>query len=326
MTLVRVAGLLSLLSTGYALQLQPIRSTHMTVRCRAIRAAAEPQRGEVGYKRAKIDRAFKKVFGSTQDDEVEADPTAKATPESAEDDDGDEWVSSFAAPEGDADCDGEECVLDYEDEDTYVLGDMDEDEGFAEDEAAAAEAPAADARWSAEETERLSRMELASVRADPSDPTNPADTLRAAGEGGRVLDEMELACCWLQHEGASEALPLPRFRVTARPSKILEPELRQMASVLRAALDRNEPFTIMWDLRKLRPPSLSALSYGAQWMGDNAADIERLGRSITVLVSGPLTRACANLCCKVCNPPQPVKVCADEAAAAAFARAQHERA
>ena len=33
--------------------------------------------------------------------------------------------------------------------------------------------------------------------------------------------------------------------VTARPAKIKEPELRQMAIVLRAALDREEPFTIM---------------------------------------------------------------------------------
>jgi len=33
--------------------------------------------------------------------------------------------------------------------------------------------------------------------------------------------------------------------VTARPAAISEPELRQMAHVLRAALDRGEEFTIM---------------------------------------------------------------------------------
>ena len=72
-----------------------------------------------------------------------------------------------------------------------------------------------------------------------------------------------------------------------------------MAIVLRAALDMNEQFAITWDLRKLVPPSLSALSYGSQWMSDNAADIERLGQSITVLVSSPsrasapTLRACA---------------------------------
>lgn len=180
------------------------------------------------------------------------------------------------------------------------------------------------ARWSRAELERRSQVELSKVRACADDPANPAAALRAAGEGDRLLDEAELACCWLLHEGPSEALPLPRFRVTARPSKILEPELRQMALVLGAALERREPFTIMWDLRKLRPPTLSALNYGAKWQGENADAIESLGRSIAVLVSSPVTRVCANLCVRVCNPPQPVLICTDEAEATQWARAQHE--
>ena len=57
-------------------------------------------------------------------------------------------------------------------------------------------------------------------------------------------------------------------------------------------------------------------------MGENAADIERLGGSITVLVSSPVTRVCANLCVKVCSPPQPVHICSDEAEATAWAREQ----
>ena len=75
--------------------------------------------------------------------------------------------------------------------------------------------------------------ELSKVRSNLNDPANPAEALRAAGAGDRVLDEMELACCWLHLEAANEELPLPRFVVTARPSGILEPELRQMAIVLR---------------------------------------------------------------------------------------------
>ena len=46
------------------------------------------------------------------------------------------------------------------------------------------------------------------------------------------------------------------------------------------ALDRDEPFAILWDLRRLRPPSIGALSFGANWMSENAGDIERLGGSI----------------------------------------------
>ena len=190
--------------------------------------------------------------------------------------------------------------------------------------AAAADAPTL-GRWSAEDTERLSSVELGKVRGNPKDPPNPAAAMRDAGTAGRLLDEMELACCWLLHESARDELPIPRFLVTARPSKILEPELRQMALVLRKALDRDETFAISWDLRRLVPPSISALSYGQRWMGENAADIERLGESITVIVGSRVTRVCANLCVRACNPPQPVRVCSTEEEALAFAREAHER-
>ena len=199
-------------------------------------------------------------------------------------------------------------------------------EAAENDEQSAGEAAAAGVRWSRAELERRSRVELAKVRACADDAADAAAALRAAGDGGRLLDEAELACCWLQHEGPSPALPLPRFRVTVRPSKILEPELRQMAIVLGAALERREEFTILWDLRRLRPPSLSALSYGAQWQRENAVAIETLGTSIAVLVSSPVTRVCANLCTRACSPPQPVLICTDEEEATAWARAQHEAA
>ena len=178
-------------------------------------------------------------------------------------------------------------------------------------------------RWTAAETEQKSVVELTKVRSHKKDPENPALHMRAAGEGARVLDEMELACCWLQYEAPCDELPIPRFRVTARPSKILEPELRQMANVLRAALDRNEEFSILWDLRCLVPPSISALDYGRKWQGEHAADIERLGVSIVVMVSSPVTRVCANLCVRVCSPPQPTRICTTEEEATAFARSKH---
>lgn len=59
-------------------------------------------------------------------------------------------------------------------------------------------------------------------------------------------------------------------------------------------------------------------------MGEHAADIERLAVSIAVLVSSPLTRACASLCVRVCKPPQPVKIWTDEDEATAWAQERHE--
>ena len=92
-----------------------------------------------------------------------------------------------------------------------------------------------------------------------------------------------------------------------------------------AALDLDNAFAITWDLRKLVPPSLSALRYGQTWQTENAADIERLGESITVLVSSPVTRVCANLCTGVCNPPQPLRICSSTEEAISFAADVHRQ-
>ena len=99
-----------------------------------------------------------------------------------------------------------------------------------------------------------------------------------------------------------------------------------MAARHSAALDGDRDFAITWDLRKLVPPSLSALSYGQTWQTENAADIERLGQSITVLVSSPVTRVCANLCARVCNPPQPLRICSSTEDAISFAADVNRRA
>ena len=179
-------------------------------------------------------------------------------------------------------------------------------------------------RWTAEDVEHYSSAELKKVRSHRKDPPNPAVAIREAGQGDRLVDEMELACCWLTYEAPCKELPLPRFRVTARPAKILEPELKQMANVLSEALAREEEMTILWDLRCLVPPSLSALDYGLKWQSERADDIERLGMSIVVLVSSPITRVCANLCVRACKPPQPVQICTKEEAAIDFARSKYE--
>jgi hypothetical protein len=187
-------------------------------------------------------------------------------------------------------------------------------------------APDGPARWTAEDLERLSGAELAKVRSDVADPPNPALAVRDGSYDSScgLLDEMELACCYMQHEGPSDELQLPRFRITARPSTIREPELRQMAVFISRILGAQTPFTILWDLRKLRPPSLSALKYGTDWQSEHAAELETppTGQvtSIVVLVGSPVTRVCANLCARVCDPPQPLLICTGEAEALEFAR------
>ena len=278
-----------------------------------------PAKGEPGYKRACLKRAVSRLFRADPEKEQASDQEIASSPPSGE-------ASSVplepptAPPEPPA---AESVVAQARPAEV--------EQSLATTDGASpslldADVPLAGTpRWTPADLELISAAELADVRSNRNDPPNPADALRASGASARLLDEMELACCWLHHEAAHEELQLPRFVVTARPSRILEPELRQMAIVLRAALDMDEQFAITWDLRKLVPPSLSALSYGSQWMSDNAADIERLGQSITVLVSSPVTRVCANLCARVCNPPQPLKICTTDEQATAFAREVHER-
>ena len=71
--------------------------------------------------------------------------------------------------------------------------------------------------------------------------------------------------------------------------------LRALLGALRRALDRDETFAISWDLRKLVPPSLSALNYGQRWMDENAADIERLGESNETRVANRVAVELENL-------------------------------
>ena len=68
--------------------------------------------------------------------------------------------------------------------------------GEAGEEGEAGEVQAEVGRWAPADTERISAAELAKVRANPDDPADPATALLSAG--GTVLDQMELACCWLQ--------------------------------------------------------------------------------------------------------------------------------
>ena len=104
---------------------------------------------------------------------------------------------------------------------------------------------------------------------------------------------------------------MPRLVLKARPAKIEEVELEQMAHLLRATLDRREHFTVLWDLRKMRPPSRAALRFGVDWMGAdvNSQPIDELVQSTVIIASSPVVRAICGWILNVCRPPQPVAVC-----------------
>lgn len=131
---------------------------------------------------------------------------------------------------------------------------------------------------------------------------------------------LELKCCCASLEVHPE-LAEPRLILRALPAKIEEAELQQMTVLLSDTLDRNLPFSVLWDLRQMRPPSRAALRYGIDWMGENAEPIDELVQSTVIVASSPVVRAICSMILKVCRPPRPVRLCENDVAALEEARA-----
>ena len=129
-------------------------------------------------------------------------------------------------------------------------------------------------------------------------------------------------CCALSLDPQGE-LALPRLGVRALPSPVEVSQLEQIFAQVRGVMDREEHFTVFWDLRQLRPPSPAALKFGVGWMGrpENAADFDESINAIILLVTSPIVRLVAEWCLKACNPPNPVHVVSGEAEAIEAARA-----
>jgi hypothetical protein len=140
-------------------------------------------------------------------------------------------------------------------------------------------------------------------------------------ESKLILDPLNLRCCAARLEQHS-ALELPRLVLRARPASIEESELEQMCLLLRSTLDRQEPFTVLWDLRGMHRPSRAALRFGIDWMGadENAEPIDELVQSTVIIANSPIVRALCGWILKVTAPPRPVQICKDDAAAVEAAR------
>ena len=142
---------------------------------------------------------------------------------------------------------------------------------------------------------------------------------RLQAHAAQHLLELELQCCHVSLEEHA-ALPMPRLVLKARPATVEESELRRMAGILRETIRRREPFTVLWDVRDIRPPSRAALQYGVTLMTELAEDIDQLTQSTVIIASSPVVRAMCRWVLVVSRPPRPVKICEDDAAALEAAR------
>lgn len=131
-----------------------------------------------------------------------------------------------------------------------------------------------------------------------------------------LLDELSISCCLATLEEHPQ-LEIVRFVARARPAKIDEAGLRSMCEMLAETLDREKPFSVLWDLREMRPPSRAALRYGMDWMGEdaNARRIDELVQSTIIISNSAVVRALCGWILKVSAPPRPVRICRDDASA-----------
>ena len=136
----------------------------------------------------------------------------------------------------------------------------------------------------------------------------------AADETRLILAELKLQCCIARLEN-HHLLMQPRLALRALPAKIEVEELQSMTQILSNTLDRQEPFSVLWDLRNFRPPSRAALRFGIDWMGEHAQAIDELVTSTIIINRQPLVRSVCSFILRVCNPPRPVVIVGDDAAA-----------
>ena len=87
-------------------------------------------------------------------------------------------------------------------------------------------------------------------------------------------------------------------------------------------LDMRRPFTVLWDPRPLVWPRLTPrlLRMVREWVDANARRWDQHVQAHAILLTNPLLRPIARLLCQLFAPPQPIRIVADEASAAAFAR------
>ena len=114
---------------------------------------------------------------------------------------------------------------------------------------------------------------------------------------------------------------IPRIRVVG--GRVYnEASLISTQSFFDRVLKLRRPFTVLWDPRGVRWPSLSGkqLKMIRQWVDQNAAQWDSRVQAHALYLTNPLLRALAGLVIRLFAPPQPTKLVDTDAEALEFAR------
>ena len=115
-------------------------------------------------------------------------------------------------------------------------------------------------------------------------------------------------------------LTLPRVVVRGAKKPIDDAGLHRVLSAMSAILDRERPFTIVYDVRSCSMPSGKQVKIGQKWGKVNNKRLNRLLQGIAIILSGVIVRSTIQMLLGICQPPQPYGIFAEEEEAFAFAR------
>mmetsp|Transcript_29452 Transcript_29452/g.88081 ORF Transcript_29452/g.88081 Transcript_29452/m.88081 type:complete len:211 (-) Transcript_29452:26-658(-) len=139
-----------------------------------------------------------------------------------------------------------------------------------------------------------------------------------------VLDESSHDCFHSTLERHDD-LALPRAVIRTKPSSVDEAGGRELLAFLARILDRDEDFTVFYDLRDMRVGlrSRGTFKMGNDWMSrpENAGRLDERVKGIVLLVPSAVARTTARWLVALANPPAPVAIVKDVDAALATARA-----
>lgn len=140
----------------------------------------------------------------------------------------------------------------------------------------------------------------------------------ALGEGCSYLHgPVNHGCAFITLE-RHPRLSLLRIRVDGRKPGFTDETLREMLATMEGLIERGLPVTVTYDLRTISLPNPRQVRAGVAWCGAHKAQLDEQIQGITVILSSYIVAKMANLVLAILKPPQPTKICRDEAEAVDF--------
>jgi len=154
---------------------------------------------------------------------------------------------------------------------------------------------------------------------------SPRGKERKAAQGEPSCDEgfsfaygpANFGFCYVSLE-EREGLNLQRIRVDGRKVGFSDESLRDALAAMEEIMERRVPVTVTYDVRNVPTPSMKHVREGLKWAGEHKELLDEYIQGITVILNSWVLTKLANFVLSVLKPPQPTKICRDEAEAIAF--------